>query len=231
MGQIQGKDKEVVIVGDVNAKSSLWGSPHLDERGQLWAATLDLAIKTEKGEPTFVRRDSKSHIAITVATSYSKRDKAVLPDENLTDHRYIRYEIVASKAVAARREPTKVLSNWEVFRTDLQRGVEGLSANEKTCYTKCTEVIKRAYRNAIRVHSRVNISPLVVGKTATQRVCIERRRSISRLPRDLGAGDDTILEKCRKNYKTAKINPNALTGMKFAKTSKMTSGAANMELT
>ncbi|KAF2882465.1 hypothetical protein ILUMI_23690 [Ignelater luminosus] len=140
---IRGKNKEVILVGDVNAKSPLWGSPHVDERRQLWAeyiTALDLVVKNEGEEPTFVRRDRKSHIDITVATRVMARrirDWAVLPDENSTDHRYIRYKIVVPEAAAARREPTKVLINWEIFRTELQRGVEG-----------STQMKKRATQNA-----------------------------------------------------------------------------------
>ncbi|KAF2902775.1 hypothetical protein ILUMI_03403, partial [Ignelater luminosus] len=103
---------------------------------------------------------------------------------------YIYFKIRTSEELPARKEPTKVLINWEVFRTEVQRRVEGLGANEKTCHKKCTEIIKSAHKKATRVHNG--------------RVCIERSREITRLPRDVDGGDDTMLDEYRARYKTAK---------------------------
>lgn len=60
-----------LLCGDFNAKSHLWGSPTMDERGAIaaeWIATLNLAILNTGDAPTFTRGASRSFIDVTFAT-------------------------------------------------------------------------------------------------------------------------------------------------------------------
>ncbi|XP_074031407.1 uncharacterized protein [Leptinotarsa decemlineata] len=52
MEGIRREGKDVIIVGDLNAKSPLWGSNHTDEK---WIASLDMEVKNDGCVPTFVR--------------------------------------------------------------------------------------------------------------------------------------------------------------------------------
>ena len=50
--------QDVLIFGDFNAKSKLWGSPQTDHRGEAvaeWAAELDLQLLNEGNKSTCVR--------------------------------------------------------------------------------------------------------------------------------------------------------------------------------
>ncbi|XP_057666774.1 uncharacterized protein LOC130900280 [Diorhabda carinulata] len=63
------KQRNYLIVGDISAKSSQWGSPINDERGDLWddwMAQLNI-ICINNGKPTFLRGASRSHIDVTLA--------------------------------------------------------------------------------------------------------------------------------------------------------------------
>lgn len=98
MEDVLGRRREVVITGDFNAKSPVWGSPAIDERGERigeWMSTLNL-IALNDGSPTFERRTSVSHIDLTIASSKvgGKITKwEVLDVESLSDHKYITFEI------------------------------------------------------------------------------------------------------------------------------------------
>lgn len=60
--------KPEIILGDLNSKSPLWGSPQPDHRGayvESWLAQLNW-VALNNGEPTFVRHTSESHIDVTL---------------------------------------------------------------------------------------------------------------------------------------------------------------------
>ncbi|XP_074037206.1 uncharacterized protein [Leptinotarsa decemlineata] len=60
--------KQIVVGGDFNSKSYLWGSNVEDKRGQAlseWMAEDDLKVHNTGEEPTFVRGRAESHIDVT----------------------------------------------------------------------------------------------------------------------------------------------------------------------
>ena len=67
--------REVVITGDFNAKSGLWGAVKEDKRGAVladWVAQNNLVIINAGNVPTFMRKNQSSTIDITTATSKVK---------------------------------------------------------------------------------------------------------------------------------------------------------------
>lgn len=69
--EIKSEDTEVVIAGDFNAKSPVWGSAVTDTRGEHlteWAAELGLNVINKGDTPTFQRGASRSFIDITWAS-------------------------------------------------------------------------------------------------------------------------------------------------------------------
>lgn len=84
--------KDILVGGDFNSKSGLWGSPIDDLRGDIlaeWLSERDLVVFNQGNEPTFVRENSKSWIDITFGTAnFSTRIKnwKVMDDEHLSDH-------------------------------------------------------------------------------------------------------------------------------------------------
>lgn len=70
------KGKKLILAGDLNAKSSQWGSRVTDKKGQLWEEAMageQLVILNEGKKPTFVRRTGSSHIDVTCATKNAQR--------------------------------------------------------------------------------------------------------------------------------------------------------------
>jgi hypothetical protein len=100
---------DVIVCGDFNAKSHLWGSPIEDERGAIiveWLAAEDLVVMNEGGVPTFERGGSSSFIDITMANGVMSRriqKWTVTAEENLSDHKNIEIDILKKKS--EREEP------------------------------------------------------------------------------------------------------------------------------
>lgn len=95
--------RRIIICGDFNAKSLLWGSRTLDSRGSYledWAAGNDLIVirVVNKGNtPTCVRPQGESIPDVTWATSEAlsliEEWRVDTRHEFLTDHRYIEFSI------------------------------------------------------------------------------------------------------------------------------------------
>ncbi|KYB29499.1 hypothetical protein TcasGA2_TC032967 [Tribolium castaneum] len=118
-GHLNSSGEECIIVGDFNAKSPAWGSKKEDERGRIlmdWIAQRDYTIQNTGDEPTFVRGESVSNIDLTI-TSNGLADKIknwkVLPEENLSDHRDIYFEICKTKEENEARTK-RVRKSWKI---------------------------------------------------------------------------------------------------------------------
>ncbi|XP_064214106.1 uncharacterized protein LOC135266775 [Tribolium castaneum] len=118
-GHLNSSGEECIIVGDFNAKSPAWGSKKEDERGRIlmdWIAQRDYTIQNTGDEPTFVRGESVSNIDLTI-TSTGLADKIknwkVLPEENLSDHRDIYFEICKTKEENEARTK-RVRKSWKI---------------------------------------------------------------------------------------------------------------------
>lgn len=65
------REKDILIGGDFNAKSPMWGSLRTDSRGAIvteWIAQENLTVLNWGGIPTFRRRDQESQIDLTLCT-------------------------------------------------------------------------------------------------------------------------------------------------------------------
>ncbi|XP_072934847.1 uncharacterized protein [Epargyreus clarus] len=88
IGPIQ--PRRVLVVGDLNAKSTAWGSPKTDARGEVledWAATTGFLV-LNKGSNVLERV------------------------ETLSDHLYIRFDVSPSPEHPDRRRPRKPERRW-----------------------------------------------------------------------------------------------------------------------
>lgn len=99
MEEILTRNREAIVLGDLNAKSPAWGSPIEDARGAYlteWAAVIDLVALNRGNIPTFVRGNSKSFIDITLATLKTAGDICnwrVSEEESFSLHRFIFFEV------------------------------------------------------------------------------------------------------------------------------------------
>ena len=89
-------EREVLVLGDFNAKSTLWGSPRTNPRGEAvmdWAAELDLQLINKGRQSTCVRWQGESIVNLTWASPSAARKirswKVLVETETLSDHRYI----------------------------------------------------------------------------------------------------------------------------------------------
>ncbi|KMQ92618.1 reverse transcriptase [Lasius niger] len=99
-GAIRALDGKIIICGDFNSKSSHWGSPITDIRGdevERWAAANDLRILNVGNVPTCVRPQGSSIIDLTWVSPRVIElvdDWMVREDlETLSDHSYITFSV------------------------------------------------------------------------------------------------------------------------------------------
>lgn len=98
-------DNRIILCGDFNSKSTLWGSPVTDTRGEHveeWASVHDLRLMNIGNVPTCVRHQGSSIVDLTWASpSMTSRvsEWVVREDlESLSDHVYITFKIGGSFA-------------------------------------------------------------------------------------------------------------------------------------
>ncbi|XP_074035251.1 uncharacterized protein [Leptinotarsa decemlineata] len=179
--------KKWIILGDINSKSPEWGSPTCDARGQYWAewaATRNLVFANTGGEPTFVRRDQKSHIDITCSTAKASMDIVdwrILDEETLTDHRFIRFGIasIGQKKPTASQRPSY---DWTVFRNIMELKI----GNRQPGLIEYTDALKMATSGCIRRREgRLKPDPYWWNEDIeqTRNTCNKIRRTLTRLRR------------------------------------------------
>ncbi|XP_073960590.1 uncharacterized protein [Choristoneura fumiferana] len=104
LGRVAGRcaPAQVIVMGDLNAKSAAWGSPYTDPKGEVlrdWTLAAGLEVLNQGNANTCVRRQGGSIVDVTFATpALATRilDWRVLEDvETLSDHLYIRMRVLA----------------------------------------------------------------------------------------------------------------------------------------
>lgn len=127
---IKMQTKEVVIGGDLNAKTPLIGSGTSNERGRYledWLIANDLTVINEGNTPTFCGPNGTSIIDFTATTSGLSKDVKswrVHPDiENFSDHNAIKFMIELE--IEQPRTNTGFTKRWDV-------GIEKMKTFEST---------------------------------------------------------------------------------------------------
>ncbi|XP_047990150.1 uncharacterized protein LOC125229372 [Leguminivora glycinivorella] len=92
--------RPVLVAGDLNAKSVMWGSPSTNARGrelEEWTVTAGLAVLNRGSVDTCVRQRGGSIVDVTFANAALARriQEWEVPEsvETLSDHRYIRFNV------------------------------------------------------------------------------------------------------------------------------------------
>lgn len=117
----------VIVLGDFNAKSTAWGSPVTDERGEAvedWAALCGLALLNTGSTDTCVRQRGGSIVDLTFASSalaLRVSQWRVLDNvETLSDHRYIRFGVSVLSRTNMTRDQREAISSafprWSIAR-------------------------------------------------------------------------------------------------------------------
>lgn len=155
---------EVIITGDFNAKSPLWGEWRRDWRGQLveeMISRLDLAVITIGGSPTFRRGNAESIIDLTLASQQVARRISgweVLEKESLSDHSYILFHLDGNVAWQEDIRAGSRMKAWNAKKIDpvaLEEALEEMrlldsfSGNRRVATIE--EKVERVTRDIARV--------------------------------------------------------------------------------
>lgn len=95
----EGSPSPVLVIGDLNARSSAWGDKTTDARGILvwqWTISTGLIVANTGTSCTCVRRYGGSIVDVTLVTPSvwrSVRNWRVEETETLSDHKYIMFEV------------------------------------------------------------------------------------------------------------------------------------------
>ncbi|KAF0692078.1 Uncharacterized protein FWK35_00036809, partial [Aphis craccivora] len=148
---IRGATVSVIVAGDFNAKSPVWGNPREDMKGQALVdrtSSLNLTTCNNGDRPTFVRiyrdgRLAQSHIDVTFVSeenSHTVLDWKVLGDYTGSLHQYITFNVMLSQV-----EPNHYSNGerwaWRKFnQTKLQ---EFLTSAEDSIIGKDVEAVRK----------------------------------------------------------------------------------------
>lgn len=117
---------KIILGGDFNSKSSLWGSNITDRRGVLlsrWAGERDLRVANIGENPTCVRPQGTSIVDLTWVSSdlihLVKNWKVEEDIESLSDHLYISFDIDTGKSLTPSSKTLSRKWNYKRFDKDL----------------------------------------------------------------------------------------------------------------
>ncbi|XP_063830255.1 uncharacterized protein LOC135079532 [Ostrinia nubilalis] len=122
---------QVILMGDLNAKSRMWGGNFTDVRGRAledWVAELGLSVLNTGTAHTCVRAQGGSRVDVSFATpAVAQRvvNWRVMEEETLSDHLYIRFEVSPSTTPRApRRTGHSAFPRWATTKLDKEKAEE-----------------------------------------------------------------------------------------------------------
>jgi hypothetical protein len=122
---VRNSGEHVLLAGDFNAKSPVWGAAHEDARGAALAdllAQCDVTVLNRGNQATFVGASGSSIIDVTCASAgLAQRvgEWRVEEQETTSDHRPITYRLLGREPVAAHRRAD---TRWE-WREDREEAL------------------------------------------------------------------------------------------------------------
>lgn len=158
MYDIRNEKLNKVILGDINAKSPLWGSTKADARGEYiadWMASTNLVVNNVGNTPTFVRGESSSIIDVTLSSdTFAGKitDWMVLEEETFSLHRYISFGITCNHHFGKMEERSVFTMDKALFSVTLSL----IANNTEDDCTALIDKIKHAqnFSTSVRVLKR-----------------------------------------------------------------------------
>lgn len=206
----QTNNPNIIILGDLNAKSRQWSSNVNDERGnylETWLAILNL-IPADCGTTiTFVRGNSSLYIDITLATKRVFRritNWRVSLEESLSLHRNILFEILYS----GKKGKTQTIFSRKIQHDPaiIRNAIDILRHNIGESHKKLIGVIKKAQTLSIdRRTQQQKQETYWWNKTvkARRKECNKARRKVTRARANMGVTAEQT-EELERQYKQAK---------------------------
>ncbi|CAH2108905.1 unnamed protein product [Euphydryas editha] len=119
--------RQVVLLGDLNAKTRDWGNPSTNSRGAVvreWAVAAGLTLLNTGLAHTCVRHNGGSVVDLSFASpSIATRVQVwrVLSEvETLSDHKYVRFEVSTSHSRGRPRHAAVHFPRWAVSHLDAE---------------------------------------------------------------------------------------------------------------
>lgn len=201
------EDKELIITGDFNTTSSMWGNNSTNKRGKImeeWIAKLNLIVANRGNKPTFERREQRSNIDITLfSENLTNRIKnwAVLTDlESLSDHKFIVFDILPKATINKNRQERETKGQGYIKQIDKVKLVEQLEkriVGKSLDPTNMYKAIKTASKHSeVETIHRINGAYWYNERVAeARRLCIKARRAYLRAkPEKKGQQHKTYME-------------------------------------
>lgn len=120
----------LVIAGDLNAKSPLWGSPSSDYRGKAieeMIAAKELQVANSGTQWTFTRGGVGSIIDVTISSNNCRVEEwQILPEDSLSDHGLISFKIPLNAMNGVRPTHRPTTRRWCEKKTDVEALEEAL---------------------------------------------------------------------------------------------------------
>ncbi|KAI5735528.1 hypothetical protein M8J77_019588 [Diaphorina citri] len=132
-------NKRIIVGGDFNAKSTVWGSPFNCGRGNALEellAEINFIILNRGNTPTFVRNQSESFIDVTFCTPSlvsTIEQWEVLDEENLTDHGNIKYTLSLNTRVQKKRH---INDGW-IIKEDKKEEFKKILKDKIETHSEC----------------------------------------------------------------------------------------------
>ncbi|RVE41503.1 hypothetical protein evm_013846 [Chilo suppressalis] len=130
--------RQVVVLGDFNAKHPAWGSPRATPREESvweWSVTSELILQNRGTHHTCVRMNGGSIVDLTFASpAVAARIQGcrVLPEtETLSDHLYICIRVSPPPDLEIRQNSEEHFRRWVVARFDMEAAEETILAQEQ----------------------------------------------------------------------------------------------------
>ncbi|XP_046972382.1 uncharacterized protein LOC124539103 [Vanessa cardui] len=124
------EQRRVLVVGDLNAKSVVWGNRSTDARGrevELWSVASGLSLLNRGTVHTCVRREGGSIVDLAFATPSLAThvvDWRVELVETLSDHRYVRFDVSIRGSRGTRTGGQPPFPRWALTRLDQEAAGE-----------------------------------------------------------------------------------------------------------
>ncbi|KAK9728662.1 hypothetical protein QE152_g17091 [Popillia japonica] len=128
-----------------------------------------------------------------------------MEEENLTDHRYIYYELKGNAVPKKMTEKQKSITDWNAYNANVKIRLCKLEREERSSHKICTDIIREAYRNST-IKGPVGIKTVPYWWNASindkRKECMEARRRYTRIAK-LNTREDEKL-KANEKYKAKK---------------------------
>jgi hypothetical protein len=191
---------DIVIAGDLNAKSAEWGSPVENRRGTLlseWVARNRMVVHNQGIRPTFMRGNSHSYIDVTISNGKAAKKIQrwqVMEIETLSDHQYISFEI-EDKHNQRSQIRDEAVTGWRVKRLNTQSmalAIQKEITQSDTDPKRYTEALTRACNVLLpkkKQGRRREVYWWSESIAELRRKCLKKKRQMVRKNRRQGTSD------------------------------------------